>query len=61
MSASERNNSDYLFKYWYYLNANNEQVQLDATKALTVENFANVSDLNLTIYVKVQKQWAGPY
>ena len=60
-STAERNNADYIFKGWYYINDNSQQVQLDTTKLLTVENFADVSDLNFTVYVKVQKQWAGPY
>ena len=47
--------------YWYYINNAGKKVVFDASKALTTENFADVDDLNLTIYVNPVRQWAGPY
>lgn len=65
MSAAMQRDSTYSMAegtgYWYYLNDAGNKVRFDASKAITRENFADVEDLCLTIYVNPVRQWAGPY
>lgn len=60
MNDTAKINEDYIFSYWYYKDKDGKTVQLDTDIPFTKENF-NVDDLNITIFAKIRKQWAGPY
>ena len=59
-SETRKNNEDYYFKGWFYRDKNNVERQFDPNVAFTLENL-NVNTYNITIYAKVEAQWAGPF
>ena len=60
MSSSALMNDDYSFSGWYYKDKDDREVKLDENKPFTKTGL-NVSSLEITVYAKAYKQWAGPY
>lgn len=60
LSNDAKVNETYAFKGWFYKDKDNVEHQLDTTTVFTQENL-NISSNEFTAYVKVAKQWAGPY
>ena len=59
-SEMQKNNEQYYFKGWFYRDKNNVERQFNSNVAFTLENL-NVNTYNITIYAKVEAQWAGPF
>ena len=59
-SAAEKNNSDYVFGYWYYLDDAGNKHKVSFGKEFTADNYPT-DKADITFYVQVIKQWVGPY
>ena len=60
LTSDAKNNETYAFKGWFYKDKDNVEHKLELTTVFTLESL-NIASNEFTAYVKVSKQWAGPY
>nr|MBO4517368.1 hypothetical protein [Clostridia bacterium] len=59
-TTQQKNDSDYRFIGWFYLDKNGVERELTAQTIFSFETL-NIEGTTLRVYAQIARSWAGPY